>query len=142
LKEIADQLATDESAVSALTTVVSGKAAKATTLAGYGITDGITAATAASTYAAKATTLSGYGITDAYTKTAVDTALSGKADKATTLAGYGITDGITAATAASTYAAKSTTLAGYGIVLTSANVATALGFTPVNPTNTLSGGSF
>jgi hypothetical protein len=87
LKEIADQLATDESAVSALTTVVSGKAAKATTLAGYGITDAITAATAASTYAAKATTLSGYGITDA----------------------------ITAATAASTYAAKATTLAGYGV---------------------------
>jgi precorrin isomerase len=55
LKEIADQLASDESAVSALTTVVSGKAAKATTLAGY-------------------------GITDAYTKTAVDTALGLKAN--------------------------------------------------------------
>jgi phage-related tail fiber protein len=49
-----------------------------TTLAGYGITDSITAATAASTYATKATTLSGYAITDAYTKTEVDTALSGK----------------------------------------------------------------
>jgi hypothetical protein len=114
LKEIADQLATDESAVSALTTVVSGKAAKATTLSGYGITDAITAATAASTYAAKATTL----------------------------AGYGITDGLTSATAASTYAAKSTTLAGYGIVLTSSNVTTALGYTPFNAANTLSGGTF
>jgi hypothetical protein len=56
-------LANDQSAVSALTTVVSGKAAKATTLSGYGITDSITAATAASTYAAKATTLAGYGVT-------------------------------------------------------------------------------
>jgi len=41
LQEIAAQLATDESAVSALTTVVSGKADKATTLAGYGITDAV-----------------------------------------------------------------------------------------------------
>ena len=59
-------------------TAASTYAAKATTLAGYGITDGLTAATAASTYAAKATTLSGYGITDAYTKTATDTALAAK----------------------------------------------------------------
>jgi hypothetical protein len=63
LKEIADQLANDQSAAAALTTVVSGKADKATTLSGYGITDSITAATAASTYAAKATTLAGYGVT-------------------------------------------------------------------------------
>jgi hypothetical protein len=64
LKEIADQLASDESAVSALVTVVSGKADKATTLAGY------------------------------------------------------------------------------GIVLTNSNVTTALGYTPFNPANTLSGGTF
>ncbi|MDH1656576.1 hypothetical protein N5E96_12205 [Pseudomonas mosselii] len=38
------------------------------------------------------TTLGGYGIGDAYTRTQVDSALSGKANKATTLAGYGITD--------------------------------------------------
>ena len=43
----------------------------------------------------KATTLVGYGITDAYTKTEVDTELANKADKATTLAGYGITDAYT-----------------------------------------------
>ena len=65
---------------SAITTAISGKADKATTLAGYGITDAITATTAASTYAAKATTLAGYGIADAYTKTATDTALAAKAN--------------------------------------------------------------
>lgn len=59
----------------------------------------------------KATTLAGYGITDAYTKKDVDDALllkasqqdhnelvdtvNGKADKATTLEGYGITDAYT-----------------------------------------------
>lgn len=59
----------------------------------------------------KATTLEGYGISDAYTKKNVDDALllkasqqdhnelvdvvNGKADKATTLAGYGITDAYT-----------------------------------------------
>ncbi len=63
---------------------------------------------AETTFAKKATTLAGYGITDAYTKTEVNTALdkkadasaltsglAGKADKATTLAGYGITDALT-----------------------------------------------
>ena len=43
----------------------------------------------------KATTLAGYGITDAYTKEEADTELAKKADKATTLAGYGITDAYT-----------------------------------------------
>ena len=52
-------------------------------------------ATALDTKADKATTLAGYGITDAYTKADVDTKLAGKADKATTLAGYGITDAYT-----------------------------------------------
>lgn len=50
----------------------------------------------------KATTLAGYGITDAATKTELNakadkSALAAKADKATTLAGYGITDGATKA---------------------------------------------
>ena len=40
----------------------------------------------------KATTLSGYGITDAYTQTQVNDKLSVKADKSSTLAGYGVTD--------------------------------------------------
>ena len=43
----------------------------------------------------KATTLSGYGITDAYTKSEVDTKVNAKATKATTLSGYGITDAYT-----------------------------------------------
>lgn len=49
----------------------------------------------------KATTLAGYGITDGATKTelsdavsTINTALDGKADKSTTLAGYGITDAV------------------------------------------------
>lgn len=49
----------------------------------------------------KATTLAGYGITDGATKTelsdavsTINTSLEGKADKATTLAGYGITDAV------------------------------------------------
>lgn len=45
--------------------------------------------------ATKATTLSGYGITDAYTKTETDTKVSAKADKATTISGYGISDAYT-----------------------------------------------
>ena len=71
----------------------------------------------------KATTLAGYGITDAYTKDETDTALAGKADKATTLAGYGITDAYTTTQADSAINAavagkadKATTLAGYGII--------------------------
>ena len=43
----------------------------------------------------KATTLQGYGITDAYTKAEVNSSLNNKADKATTLNGYGITDAYT-----------------------------------------------
>ena len=48
----------------------------------------------------KATTLAGYGITDAATKTELNakadkSALNAKADKSTTLAGYGITDAAT-----------------------------------------------
>ena len=61
--------------------------------------DNIIAASAA-TKADKATTLAGYGITDAATKTELNakadkSALAAKADKSTTLAGYGITDGAT-----------------------------------------------
>ena len=70
----------------------------------------------------KATTLAGYGITNAYTKTEVDNALSGKVSPATTLAGYGITDAYTMtqtdteiATAVADKADAATTLAGYGI---------------------------
>lgn len=47
----------------------------------------------------KATTLAGYGISDAYTKTEtnsqIDTKIANKANKSTTLSGYGITDAYT-----------------------------------------------
>lgn len=57
-----------------LTTELAKKADKATTLAGYGITDGVTDTE----------------LSDAVS--AINTSLTGKADKATTLEGYGITD--------------------------------------------------
>lgn len=96
----------------------------------------------------KANSLAGYGITNAYTKTEVDgkvsdltsqlgtaneaiegleTSIESKADKSTTLAGYGITDAYTKGetdgflaqkadtTVVNGKADKSTTLAGYGI---------------------------
>lgn len=47
------------------------------------------------TFAVKATTLAGYGITDAYRSTQVDGMLAGKANNAITLAGYGIGDAYT-----------------------------------------------
>lgn len=43
----------------------------------------------------KATTLAGYGITNTYTQTEIDTKVNAKADKSTTLAGYGITNAYT-----------------------------------------------
>ena len=43
----------------------------------------------------KATTLSGYGITDAYTKNEADSLINAKATKSTSLQGYGITDAYT-----------------------------------------------
>jgi hypothetical protein len=71
---------------------------KATTLAGYGIsnaytkleTDGLL-----SQKANNATTLAGYGILNAYTKPETDWLLSQKANWAITLAGYGIGDAYT-----------------------------------------------
>ncbi|MBQ0055505.1 MAG: SPOR domain-containing protein, partial [Synergistaceae bacterium] len=87
-------------------------AQKATTLAGYGITDAYTTAAADAKFAQKAATLAGYGITDAYTTAAADAKF---AQKATTLAGYGITDAYTTAAADAKFAQKATTLAGYGI---------------------------
>ncbi len=53
--------------------LIDGKADKATTLAGYGITDGLTSADI-SNKADRATTLAGYGITDGLTATAADAA--------------------------------------------------------------------
>lgn len=68
-------------------------------LTGYATEAYVTSAIA--NKADKATTLAGYGITDGATKTelsdavsTINTSLDGKADKATTLAGYGITDAV------------------------------------------------
>ena len=94
LAEIATQLASDETAVASLVTTVSGKADKATTIAGYGITDAytktqvdsaITSATPSfSTLTGKPTTLSGYGITDSMTASAISTAIGVETSRATT----------------------------------------------------------
>ena len=83
-----------------LQALVANFANKATTLAGYGITDAYTKAQTDGLLAPKANwaiTLGGYGITDAYTKLAVDLLLAGKAANATSLAGYGIADAYTKA---------------------------------------------
>ena len=116
------------------------KANKATTLSGYGITDGAnislsnlnaTAQAKLDVKANKATTLSGYGITDGANvslsniNATAQAKFDAKANKATTLSGYGITDGANIslsnlnATAQAKFdekANKSTTLSGYGIM--------------------------
>ena len=103
-KTTAENLTALDTQVTANKNAIAQKANKATTLAGYGISDAFTRAettnaisSAVNGKADKATTLQGYGITDAYTKAQVDTAVKAKADKATTLAGYGITDAYTKA---------------------------------------------
>ncbi|SDA18114.1 hypothetical protein SAMN03159355_01504 [Pseudomonas sp. NFPP10] len=82
LKELADALGNDPNFAATMTSELANKAAKATTLSGYGITDAYTKTlmdNALSGKAAKATTLSGYGITDAYTKTEADAAIKAQA---------------------------------------------------------------
>jgi hypothetical protein len=51
------------------------------------LTPYLTKEDAGKTYAAKATTLAGYGITDAYTKTAVDNLLANKLDATSVIDG-------------------------------------------------------
>ena len=124
-KTTAENLTALDTQVTANKNAIAQKANKATTLAGYGISDAFTRAETTNAISSavngkvdKATTLQGYGITDAYTKTQVDSSLKAKADKATSLAGYGITDAYTKAqvdTAVKAKADKATTLAGYGI---------------------------
>ena len=82
----------------------------------------------------KATTLSGYGITDAYTQTQVNDKLSVKADKASTLAGYGITDakissgtitlGSNSITPVTDISGKQDTITGAATTITSSNLTT------------------
>lgn len=81
-----------------LADILSGKAEKATTLSGYGITNAYTKTETDDLLDEKAdwgTTLSHYGITNAYTKTEADNLLKNKADWGTTLEDYGITDAYT-----------------------------------------------
>ena len=73
--------------------LVDGKAAKATTLAGYGIGDAKIADGVITIGSNSITPLTSHQSLSAYAKTAdMNTALGKKADKATTLAGYGISD--------------------------------------------------
>lgn len=88
---------------------IADKAAKSTTLGGYGITDVFTKTETQqmlSEKANKATTLAGYGVTDAYTMSYLDAWFALKAAKATTLAGYGITDSYTSVQSESRLATK------------------------------------
>ena len=76
-----------------MNTALNKKADKATTLAGYGITDAKIANGVITLGANTITPLTSHQSLAAYAKTAdMNTALAKKADKATTLAGYGITD--------------------------------------------------
>ena len=77
----------------ALKGLVDGKADKATTLSGYGITDAKISDGVITLGANSITPLTSHQSLAAYAKTAdVNTALDKKANKATTLSGYGITD--------------------------------------------------
>ena len=111
------------------------KADKATTLAGYGITDAYTTSQADGKIATEIgkvkTTVSkdgtlvslttagtGANMTISVDESALNTALDGKANKATTLAGYNIGDAYTKTevnTELDKKANKATTLSGYGI---------------------------
>jgi hypothetical protein len=88
-KELIDYAATHGGELTTLVGQVANKADKATTLAGYGITDAYTKTDADNTFAKKATTLAGYGITDAYTKTEVAESF---VDKTSAQSIYGIKD--------------------------------------------------
>ncbi|WP_409284297.1 phage tail protein [Pseudomonas protegens] len=106
LKELADALGNDPNFATTMTNALAGKAGKATTLGGYGITDAFTkpettsaiqqaiASLVASSPAALDTLkeLADALGNDPNFATTMTNALAGKASKATTLAGYGITD--------------------------------------------------
>ena len=121
LKELADLISENEDAVGLLNAAIGNKANKATTLAGYEISDAYTKEEVdekipnVSGKADKATTLEGYGITDAYTKSEVDGKIpdiSGKADSENVYTKEEVDEKIPDV---SDKADKATTLAGYGI---------------------------
>ena len=109
LKELADALGNDPNFATTMTNALAGKAGKATTLGGYGITDALTKPeTAAAIQQAIASLVASSPsaldtlkeLADALGNdpnfaTTMTNALAGKASKATTLAGYGITDAYT-----------------------------------------------
>lgn len=108
---------------------------KPTTIAGYGITDNTFA-----NLGSKPTTLAGFGITDALLASNFTFNLLG--GKPTTLGGFGITDGVTTANFTfSSLGGKPTTLGGFGI--TDATAASTLaasgGAALVGYTNALTG---
>ena len=138
--------------LNATNTTVAGKADKATTLTGYGITDAYTKTettaaidtakteltTAIGKKADAATTLTGYGITDAYTKTAADekitAATADMATKTQVTADIG-----TAKTALeSAYKAADTALSGRAAALETA--ATGMSYDAGKNTTTFTGG--
>ena len=83
-----------------------------------------------SEFATKATTLSGYGIADAYTKTEVDTKLSGKADtNHGTHVSYG-TSATAVGSTASAGSASTVSRSDHTHSLSKSAVTTALGYTP------------
>ncbi|KAF2406413.1 Phage tail-collar fibre protein [Pseudomonas antarctica] len=109
LSELATALGNDPNFATSVTNALAGKAGKATTLGGYGITDAFTKpeATSAIQQAISAVVNSSPAALDTLSElatalgndpnfaTSVTNALAGKAGKATTLGGYGIADAYT-----------------------------------------------
>ena len=142
---ISTAVSNHNSSATAHSTLFAAKADKATTLAGYGITDAYTKTAVDTELAKKATTEAlNTGLATKVNTTTFNTELAKKADKTTTLAGYGITDAYTSeevdialakkadsatvTTELAKKANKATTLEGYGITdaYTSEEVDTAL----------------
>lgn len=111
----------NEQLLKAARQMIAGLASKATTLAGYGITDAYTKPEMDLFLSRKANwgiTLADYGIGDAYTKAQADTLLQAKANWGTTLAAYGISDAYTKPQIDSLLSSKANwgiTLGSYGI---------------------------
>lgn len=109
LKELAEALGNDPNFATTVTNALAGKAAKATTLGGYGITDAFTKpeVTSAIQQAIESLVASSPAALDTLKEladalgndpnfaTSITNALASKASKATTLAGYGIANAYT-----------------------------------------------
>ncbi|KAA8702885.1 MULTISPECIES: hypothetical protein [Pseudomonas] len=95
IEELAKSLNNNPNFATDVINGLSGKADKATTIQGYGITDCYRVVDVDYRLDAKAnwgTTLADYRITDSYRAVDVDYKLVFKADRASTAAGYGLTD--------------------------------------------------